>query len=182
MAGIADCIKLIQALDNKSAVGISGLDGAGKTTFTNKLAENLKQVGIQSTLLHIDDFNNHDVQARIYDAYMQGKFTDAHFRNYYEASIDYGRVAAAIAEAKKQGLVIIEGVFLFKPQLNHLFDLRINIDVDPKIARVRFAKRKAEIGDPRPVEVFDDIWLPAFKKYVGEHGKNFRIDIIIPNG
>ncbi|UTW59266.1 hypothetical protein KFE96_02860 [Kordiimonas sp. SCSIO 12603] len=64
--------KLIKALGKHAAVGISGLDGAGKTTFAKELLESLKAEGLNPVLLHIDDFNNHVVQKRIYDAYMRG--------------------------------------------------------------------------------------------------------------
>ena len=174
--------KLIKALDKHTAVGISGLDGAGKTTFAKELLESLKAEGLDPALLHIDDFNNHLVQKRIYDAYMRGDFTAEHFETYYQESIEYEAAAKAIAEAKSKGLVIVEGVFLFKPQLNHLFDLRFEIDTPPSVARTRFARRKEEIDDPRPVEVFDDIWLPAFQRYREEYGSGFEIDITIKNG
>lgn len=174
--------KLIKALGRHAAVGIGGLDGAGKTTFAKQLAESLKAEGLTPTLLHIDDFNNHTVQKRIYDAYMRGVFTAEHFDTYYRESIDYKAAANAVTEAKSKGLVIVEGVFLFKPQLNHLFDLRFEIDAPPGAARAWFAKRKNETGDLRPLEVFDDIWLPAFLRYKKEHGSHFSVDITVPVG
>ncbi|MCK0069971.1 AAA family ATPase [Kordiimonas laminariae] len=173
--------KLIKSLGKHTAVGISGLDGAGKTTFAKELLESLKAEGLDPLLLHIDDFNNRVVQKRIYDTYMRGVFTEKHFETYYRESIEYEAVAAVIAEAKSNGLVIVEGVFLFKPQLNHLFDLRFEIDTSPTTARARFVKRKEEVGDPRPVEVFDDIWLPAFLRYQAEYSSSFDIDVVIKN-
>ena len=119
---------MIKTQGKHAAVGISGLDGAGKTTFAKQLVESLKAEGLNPVLLHIDDFNNHVVQKRIYDAYMRGVFTEKHFDTYYRESIEYEAAARAIAEAKRAELVVVEGVFLFKPQLNHLFDLRFEID------------------------------------------------------
>ncbi|UTW59267.1 hypothetical protein KFE96_02865 [Kordiimonas sp. SCSIO 12603] len=63
-----------------------------------------------------------------------------------------------------------------------MFDLRFEIDTSPTTARTRFVKRKEEVGDPRPVEVFDDIWLPAFQRYREEHSSGVEVDITIKNG
>ena len=43
---------------NVGAIGINGLDGAGKTTFALGVQGFLADQNLEARLLHVDDFNN----------------------------------------------------------------------------------------------------------------------------
>ena len=164
MAEIANRLR-----SGKLVVGISGLDCSGKTTFAKTLSEQLTRQNIHHALLHIDDFNNLAVQKKVYYAHVAGALTDDLRELYYTDSIDYVRAAAAITASRQTSSVtIIEGVFLFKERLAPLLDIRIFLPVTPEVARMRYEKRKLSVSDLRPFSVFDDIWLPAFERYVRE--------------
>lgn len=161
-------------------IGLNGMDCAGKTTLAKMLFEALKGQGHYCNLLHIDNFNNHQLQDRVYRSYEKGIFTSALRDLYYDKSIDYPAVARAIV--KSRGLydvTIIEGVFLFKDELRALIDLKIFMPVDPVVARQRYIKRKAEVRDMRPAPVFDDIWLPAFERYCQDVQPENICDLIV---
>lgn len=150
-------------------VGISGLDCSGKTTFAKGLSEHLTRQNIHHALLHIDDYNNLVVQKQVYDAHGAGALTGELQELYYRDSIDYGRAATAIMTSREAcAVTIIEGVFLFKERLAPLLDIRIFLPVAPKVARMRYEKRKLSVSDLRPITVFDDIWLLAFERYIRE--------------
>ncbi len=158
---------LIQA--QPIVIGINGLDCSGKTTFATTLHDKLNSRNVKCVLLHIDDYNNLEVQKLIYDAHEKGDFTEELFERYYKDSIHYGRAANAITESRKHfDVTIIEGVFLFKDSLAPLLDLKVFLPVDTLLAKARYEKRKQMVGDNRPTSVFDDIWLPAFERYVRE--------------
>ena len=163
-------MKVSQLITNLPIViGLTGMDCAGKTTLAKKIFEDLKSQGHHCTLLHIDDFNNHEVQDRIYRSYEKGLFSEELGELYYHKSIDYPAVAQAIVKSREQyEVTIIEGVFLFKDMLRPLIDLRIFMPVDPMVARRRYIQRRTEVADTRPISVFDDIWWPAFERYCME--------------
>ena len=172
--------KLVAALGDARCIGINGLDCAGKTTVALGLLQQLQKAGENVTLLHVDDFNDMAVQNLIYSAYANGKFSDDLFQLYYEKSVDYEALANAIkVECSPSRIVMVEGVFLYKPQLSGLFDYRVFLDVEPEVARARFAQRRLDIGDKRPTSVFDDIWLPAFERYCWDVSPKSMADMVL---
>jgi uridine kinase len=165
--------------DRPVAIGINGLDCSGKTTFARALYEKLNSRNINCALLHIDDYNNLAVQKRVYDAHEKGAFTEELLDLYYRDSIHYDVAADAISRSRTEyDVTIIEGVFLFKNCLEILLDIKVFIPVNPPLARTRYEKRKGKVGDNRPVSVFDDIWLPTFKRYVREAEPEKKSDFI----
>lgn len=164
IAKIADMIS-----DRPVVIGINGLDCSGKTTFASALYDKLSSKNMKCALLHIDDYNNFETQKVIYEAHAQGAFTEDFLDLFYTDSIHYDNAAKAIAESRHHyAVTIIEGVFLFKDCLAPVMDIKIFLPVDPALAKARYVERKEQIGDDRPLSVFDDIWLPAFERYVRE--------------
>ncbi|VAV98149.1 hypothetical protein MNBD_ALPHA02-2357 [hydrothermal vent metagenome] len=164
-------------------VGINGLDCSGKTTCAQALYEKLVSRNINSRLLHIDDYNNRDVQDRVYTAHKEGVFTDELADIYYQNSIHYKVVAEAISASRQQyDVTLIEGVFLFKDDLVQSMDIKIFLSIEPSLARARYEKRKLSIADARPASVFDDIWLPAFNRYCREVKPESRSDFMHHQG
>jgi uridine kinase len=169
-AYVETVIAAVGARGGVRTIGINGLDCAGKTTFAKALQVGCAQQGISSTLLHVDDFNEIAVQREVYEAYEASEFTEALLDKYYHFSVNYPALAAAItAEKQRAGqLLIIEGVFLFRPPVADLLDMRVFLSAPIDTARARYAARKVQVNDTRPTEVFDDIWVPAFDRYCGE--------------
>ncbi|VAX03443.1 hypothetical protein MNBD_ALPHA03-194 [hydrothermal vent metagenome] len=162
-------------------IGINGLDCAGKTSFAKRLYEDLTRKGINCALLHIDDYNNLDVQKRVYTAHQQQAFTARLLNLYYENSIHYDDALNAIASARKShDITIIEGVFLFKECLMASLDVKIFLPINPDTARKRYLSRKIQVNDHRPASVFDDIWLPSFTRYCAETQPEAKCDLSYP--
>jgi len=161
---------LLEACPSIRCVGVNGLDCAGKTTFADALYSSLSVKGLRAKLIHVDDYNNQPVQAEIYAAYEAGKFTPALFEKYYTSSVNYGALKEVVCRELQADsvIIIVEGVFLYKPSLVDLFDLKVFLPVDPAVAKMRYQERKIQIGDTRPVSVFEHIWQPAFERYSAE--------------
>jgi len=160
-------------------VGINGLDCSGKTTVAQALYEKLVSRNINSRLLHIDDYNNRDVQDKVYTAHKEGVFTDELADLYYQNSIHYKAVAEAICASRQQyDVTLIEGVFLLKEDLSPLLDVKIFLPVSPDLAKSRYEKRRQQEYDPRSISVFDDIWLPAFERYCREQNPESKSDFL----
>ena len=165
---------------NVGAIGINGLDGAGKTTFALGLQRFLESEGHEAQLVHVDDFNNDDVQGEVYDAFATGGFTAAHLDEYYRSSVDYRALFDAIEREKgRTQYVIVEGVFLFRRPLPQILDFKVFLEAEPAVARDRFEQRRVEVRDARPIEVFDQIWLPAFKRYCDEEKPREAANLIL---
>ena len=167
-------------LENSGAIGVDGLDGAGKTAFALGLQSYLTKQRDEVRLLHVDDFSNDDVQNEVYQAFAAGELTEAHLDRYYHFGVSDRALFDAIKRAKEQTrYVIVEGVFLFKRPLLQILDFKAFLDVEPSIAKARFARRRFDLGEERSLDVFDRIWLPAFEQYCTEENPRGAADLIV---
>ena len=161
-------------------IGINGIDCAGKTTLAKDLSGELKQSGINNEIFHIDDFNNEKVEKETYRAFASDNWNANDFDRYYESIIDFQKAREAVEAASASNeIVIVEGIFIFQPHLNNIFNYRIYLEVDASVALTRFEERRRLKGDDRPVEIFEDIWVRAHNKYVSEVYPQKICDLLI---
>ncbi|MEK4933498.1 AAA family ATPase [Bacillus sp. FSL M7-1345] len=185
-------------------VGVSGITASGKTTFANELAEELKQCGVPVTRASIDDFHNPRAIR-----YTQGKESA---RGYYEDAHDYTAFKERLLkplgpsgnlqyETISHNLItdvsvhneplvtlsnmvlIVDGTFLLKKDIEHLFDYKIFVDTDFEIARKRGAKRETEaFGSYEEAEkIFLNRYHEACKMYIDEHNPKECADVVFQN-
>lgn len=160
-------------------VAIDGVDGAGKTTLADELAEPVSRRGRPVVRVSIDDFHNpRDVR------YRQGRQSPT---GYYEDSFDLDAlesrvlgplgpggsrrvrtklfdyrtdapVEAPALNVAEDVVLLLDGVFLQRRELRALFDLTIFLDVP---FRETIARQVARDGaDP-------DVESPANRRYFG---------------
>lgn len=148
-------------------MGINGAGGSGKTQLALALHAFLKKQDEEVKLLHIDDFHNPKAIR-----YKDGNDNPA---SYYHHSIDYltfknetlrplhqtqnwpTSIRAKSLDLKtdmplqerieieKNDIVLIEGIFLFKDNMQRYYDLKIFLDVDERTILERVLKRDLEI-------------------------------------
>ena len=163
-----------------SVIGINGLDCAGKTTLSFQLREHLRGQNTEVSLLHVDDFNDSVFQDSFYRRYVTNGVSAVELDNYYNRSICYSDLKEAILVGSiETNVLLVEGVFLYKPVLRELFTFKIFVDVDPQTATERYAKRRTQVGDTRPLAVMSDIWIPAFERYAKENNPRAISDMVI---
>jgi len=165
-------------------ISIDGLDCSGKTRFARGLAWFLgERYGSGVELIHVDDYKNHDVQARIYEHLAAGRLTLCRQDQFYEDGIDFIRAREEIGLDKRLhdgAVVIIEGVFVNKLFRGEMLD-SIYLDVSPDIAEQRyFARREAE-KDTRSSASFRALWLPVFERYNSQYAVRHLSNTIIDN-
>jgi uridine kinase len=149
----------------RAIVAVDGLDGAGKTRFADALAAQLG-VGHRAVFrASIDDF--HQSRAR---RYARGRDSAEGF---YLDSFDYTTFKRALVEPFRTGsigsfvlqgfdlkrdvpfqpkwssgpedaLLVVDGIFLNRPELKGLWNYSIWLEVDPEIAAERVVARDAE--------------------------------------
>lgn len=185
-------------------VGVSGITASGKTTFANELAAEIKKRGLRVTRASIDDFH-HPRAIR----YAQGKESA---RGYYEDAHDYTAFKERLLKplgpngnlqyetishnlitdmpvhnepllAQPNMVLIVDGTFLLKRDVAHLFDYKIFVDTDFEIARKRGAKRETEaFGSYVEAEkMFLNRYHAACKMYLDEHNPKECADVVFQN-
>ncbi|TXS01209.1 hypothetical protein DN390_08990 [Bacillus sp. SH7-1] len=191
-------------LIHPTRVGVSGITASGKTTFANELAEEIKKRGLPVTRASIDDFHNPKVIR-----YAQGKESA---RGYYEDAHDYTAFKERLLKplglngnlqyetishnlitdipvyntpilAQLNMVLIVDGTFLLKKDIEYLFDYKIFVDTDFEIARKRGAKRETEaFGSYEEAEkMFLSRYHAACKMYIDEHNPKECADVLFQN-
>lgn len=185
-------------------VGVSGITASGKTTFANELAEEMIKRGVQATRASIDDFHNPRVIR-----YTQGKESA---RGYYEDAHDYTAFKERLLKplgpngnlhyetishnlitdipvyntplvAPPNMVLIVDGTFLLKKEIEYLFDYTIFVDTDFEITRKRGANRETKaFGSYEEAEkMFINRYHAACKMYIDEHNPKECANVIFQN-
>ena len=158
-----------RSITQSFVVGINGIDCSGKTTFAKSVSKYFTQHKIENDRLDIDNFNNPAIVSETYKAFVSGSWDEEDLNKYYELIINYSDAIRAVSESKKKySLVILEGIFIYKPRLVNLFDFKIYLDIDISLGRKRFAKRWSLKQDKRPFEIYDEIWMLSHIRYESE--------------
>ena len=183
---------------------MSGITASGKTTFANELAEEMKNRGVQVIRASIDDFHNPRVIR-----YTQGKESA---RGYYEDAHDYTAFKERLLKplgpngnlqyetishnlitdmpvhntplvASPTMVLIVDGTFLLKKEIEYLFDYKIFVDTDFETERNRGAERETEaFGSYEEAEkMFINRYHAACKMYIDEHNPKECANVIFQN-
>lgn len=176
-----------QKRDEAFLIGMDGLGGAGKTTFAEKLKRNLEFNGFHVVLLHMDDFIHpqkirysakqdewicyYDKQWR-YDYVIEnilypihlGETIDQNIEIYDKKNDTYEKRHVSIGS---NTIVMLEGVFIQRPELKMFFDFVVYMDV-PKDKRLeRVLLRDTYIGDRIKIqEKYEKRYFPAEDFYM----------------
>ena len=166
---------------NKSfVVGINGIDCSGKTTFAKSVSKYFTHRKINNHHLDIDNFNNPSIESETYKVFESDLWDEENLERYYKLIINYSEVIRAVSESKnKYSIVILEGIFIYKPQLMDLFDLKIYLNIDVSLGRKRFANRSRLNRNNRPFEIYDKIWMPSQIRYESEYHPKQISDLVI---
>jgi uridine kinase len=152
-AALAQLLERIAQLRLPARIAVDGVDAAGKTTLAGELGERLPS----ATRISADDFLR-----PVEDRHRQGRESA---RGFYDDSFDHERLRGAVLAASvaggtarfpqtpstgplhgralRAGFVIVDGVFLFRPELNDLWDFRIFVHVELEEAIRRGVERDA---------------------------------------
>jgi uridine kinase len=157
------------ATDRIVRVAIDGVDGAGKTTFANDLADALGDLGRPVIRASVDDFHNPRATR-----YAQGKQSPVGFfedsynyallkqylleplspggsRRYCIAAFDHVTDVATPfveREALPTSILLLDGIFLHRPELRSYWDVSIYLQVNFAVSVSRNATRDGTSPDP----------------------------------
>jgi len=185
-------------------VGIDGVDASGKTTLANLLADYLKSQNVDIIRASIDGFHNpKSIRYKKGRNSPEGYYKDS-FNNqaiidnllaplgenenlqYKKAIFDFktdSEVVLPVETANKDSILIMDGVFLFRPELVNYWDLKIFVEADFKITVSRATKRDGYyLGSEQEIlDKYNQRYVPGQQLYFHEAHPQETADIIIEN-
>jgi len=190
LAHLANAIATLHP-DRRIRVAIDGVDGAGKTVLADALAPLVIAKGRQVIRASVDDFHHPRAVRYARGRYSpDGFFLDSYdypaFRrllldplghagsgNYIAKHFDHRTdrpVAPRPQQSSSAAALIVDGIFLHRPELRACWDLSIFLQVDFAVSRERNARR-----DGTPDVLNPD--TPFSQRYTGRPAQ--RADIVI---
>ena len=153
----------LRELQFSARVAIDGVDAAGKSTLAGELASRLPE----AIRLSADDFLRPPEER-----YRQGRSSPV---GYYEDSFDHSRLRRAVLASN--ALLLVDGIFLLRRELNDLWDFRIfvQIDLDESIRRgiARDGRDKEELYRRR--------YVPAQRCYLEDVRPARLANVVVDN-
>ena len=183
-------------------VSIDGLTAAGKTSFGHELADCISRAGRPTYRASLDDFKKPWRDRHLYDR----ESGEGYFRNAFDypaviqlllepfrpsgsgqcalcsidplTQVDHSSSVEHVAE---NGVLIVDGVFAFRPEINDHWDYRIWLEIDADTSIRRGAARDYNWAGSAAESVHRDRYLPAERIYVAEVNPVRQADLIIDN-
>lgn len=178
--------------EKRLIIGIDGLSRSGKTTYAKELETKLSALSYSVIVFHIDDhitpkgeryFTSHDEWFEYYylqwntselkrDLFEQISFSDILALPFYNSILD--KQIQRIVPICKKDIIIVEGVFLQRPEWREFFDYVLYIDC-PRSIRFERENEKTK----KNVEKFKIRYWKAEDYYLEKMNPAKRADSII---
>jgi len=175
--------KIERLLSEKKRViiGIDGMCGSGKTTFSRFLKERYN-----ATLIQMDYFflpisektkkrmdepgGNVDYVRVMNEIFLQLDQDEITYNKYDDTNLKY-----TPETTKLSNLVVIEGAYSMRPEFIKFYDLKLFFSIESELQIKRLTKREGIDG----VGDYIDMWIPLENKYIKELGIRKVCDHIV---
>src|SRR5437867_8476687 len=181
-------------------VGISGIDAAGKGFITEKIAQRLQESGWRVATINADDWLNMPEvclsrQKPAEHFYQHAMRFDEMFDRLI-VPLKENRAVSFVAdcadakgnrrkhryEFRKIDIILLEGIFLFRPAYRNCFDLTVWVDCSFATALNRAITRCQEGLPPaETIRAFTTIYFPAQRIHFARDNPQGAADFIIQN-
>ncbi len=184
-------------------VGISGIDGSGKSTYAQALKRSLQARGLAIGLVASDNFFHPKPVRNANPDQITGYFDESFdFRRLVDKVLNPIRHSTAVTtklpvldlvtdeqsermfQFSGPGVVIVEGVFLFRRELQSHFDLKIWLDVTFETAESRVVARPRDRrhGDADEIRRrYNERYFAAQRHHIERDRPAEAADIVIAN-
>jgi uridine kinase len=160
--------QVADSVPREGRIGVDGVDGAGKTRFADELADVLAHRGTVTVRVRADDYLNPPAVR-----HRRGRRSPS---GYWSDSFDYERLRAALPA---EGLAIVDGVFLQRPELSGQFAFVIFLDVTFEEAARRMAVRDGSPANPEHPR--QRRYTDAQRRYLADSAPRTNADLVIDN-
>jgi uridine kinase len=179
-------------------VGIDGVDGAGKTTLADALADVLRAAGIPVIRASVDGFHHpRAVRYRLVRHSPEGFFRDSYdygtlrrslldplspggSLRYRAAVFDHRsdrQVDAPEERARAGSVLIVDGIFLHRSELRAYWDFSVFLDVRFEVSIPRGAQRGE--GSPDPLAPENRRYIEGQRLYLRECDPKTHATLVI---
>jgi uridine kinase len=181
-------------------VAIDGVDGAGKTTLADALAPAVTAQGRSAIRASVDDF--HHPRALRYargryssDGFYLDSYDYDSFRTLLLDPLSVGGSGGYVArrfdldndrpfdlvtqQAPPAAALIVDGIFLHRPELRSYWDLSIFLKVDFDVSVPRGAQRGPVVDATDAASPSNQRYVGGQKRYLSECEPEQRADIVI---
>lgn len=195
---------LAKKTDHPVRVAIDGLDNAGKTMLAKELIFPLKKSRRQILNISIDGFHNpqkfryrrgeYSPEGYYYDSFnLDAVISDVleplspgGNRQFRQQIFDYRidqNVESAWETAEDNAILLFDGLFLQRQELNSFWDIRIFIEIDQDISLDRAFKRDLQYYQTlgKIQQKYVQRCFPAHQIYLERCHPEHRADVIIEN-
>lgn len=202
------CSKIHEELKSKKKpliVGISGAYTSGKTTFTENLSQHLIAQGVQTQILHYDDFHR-PLSSITWEPNDPASEVNAFFTNSFDTQRLINEVLTPLREKNhlkkivkglnwKTGLydnsvpidisentiVLIEGMLLFRSALIPFLDYKIFLEINETEILHRGNTRDVPLFGAWILDKYENRYLPVYRRYLSEDKPQNFADLLIDN-
>ncbi|MTI65602.1 MAG: hypothetical protein FH753_03285 [Firmicutes bacterium] len=182
-------------------IGINGIDTSGKTEFTNSLDTYLKKQKEKVQIIHIDDFHNpkkvrysgkDEIENYFYKSFNINKLVNELLipikkKNYLHKKLRILNLETDKYDLEKKflidkdTLVILEGVFIFRKEIEPYLDYKVFIHIPFDECKKRVLKRDVPKHGKEILKKYDIKYIPTQKYYLKKYPTEKYSDIIIDN-
>lgn len=179
---VLEAIRALQARSSRVVIGISGFGGSGKST----LARRLVAAAPGSVRMRGDDFivpalaaersgewsavERRRLRREVIDPFRAGM--PSAFRR-YDWSTGELRSAEPLPDA---GVLVVDAVGLFHPDLDGSIDLRVWVDLDLELATQRGKARDRLAGNDHD-RLWDEVWVPNERDFAERYRPREAADL-----
>jgi uridine kinase len=190
--------------DDRLRIAIDGLTAAGKTSLGHELARGLARRGRPVLRASLDDFKRPWNERHLYDR----ESGEGYYRNAFDCDaacrlllnpsdpdadgivalcsidpltqIDHSAVKSVMPA---NGVLIVDGVFAFRPEINSYWDVRIWVDIGTELSIRRGIDRDIEIDGGRAAaeRLHRERYLVGELLYIDEVDPRALVEVIIDN-
>lgn len=201
---LTEIVDRVQALgDRRVRVAVDGRTAAGKTTLAHELGLMLSRAGRPVFRASLDDFKRPWAERHLYDresgeGYYRNAFDlDAIRRLLLEPAHPSGTGlvtlcsidpitqvdhSATRVRMPRDGVLVVDGVFALRSELDSHWDLRIWVDVDRELSLGRGVDRDAaRDGGSHAGAIFRDRYGPSEDLYIADADPRSRADVVVDN-